>query len=440
MLRTQSLAVPVASHQRLELADQRSVGAESEVGIHPVLDARKPQLFQMRALDHRERLLEVGQRRSAPQRKGFAQLRRGTCGVAASKHRPAVLAEAAEPHDVDRRWVELDRVTGRPRQQDLRRKQLAQLGNVDVHHLHGRIRHLIAPKVLHETLDAHRVVDVKQQSREQRALLAPAERNDGGAVVSLERSEEPELHRCRQRYSAPRAAARGRMASRARRRSAVPLPSSRQVDAVTVSTASAAIGYPAETGHCVRGRSKLVRSERLQRCVRDDRSRTKRTSPDAASMRDHGQVKTSVRRAITSDAEALADLYLRALKAARAYIPTVHTDDEVRWFIVERVIPRMETWVAADSDGELVGMLALDGALVEQLYVEPTLTRRGIGAELLELAKRERPAGLRLWTFEANLGARRFYERHDFSVRDRTDGDNEQGVPDVLYVWDGDGR
>jgi GNAT superfamily N-acetyltransferase len=121
-------------------------------------------------------------------------------------------------------------------------------------------------------------------------------------------------------------------------------------------------------------------------------------------------------------------------------LPTVHTDDEVRWFIVERVIPCMETWVAVDSEGQVVGMLVLDGAWVDQLYVEPTLTGRGIGAELLDLAKRERPAGLRLWAFEANLGARRFYERHHFSARDRTDGDNEQGVPDVLYVWDGYGR
>jgi GNAT superfamily N-acetyltransferase len=166
----------------------------------------------------------------------------------------------------------------------------------------------------------------------------------------------------------------------------------------------------------------------------------RRTCPDAASVRDHRSVMTSVRRATASDAEALADLYLRALNAASAYIPTVHTDDEVRWFIVERVVPRMETWLAVDSEDQPIGMLVLDAAFVDQLYVEPTLTGRGIGTELLELAKRERPAGLRLWTFEANFGARRFYERHDFSARDRTDGDNEQGVPDVLYVWDGDDR
>ncbi len=71
------------------------------------------------------------------------------------------------------------------------------------------------------------------------------------------------------------------------------------------------------------------------------------------------------------------------------------------------------------------------------LYVEPALIGQGIGGELIALAKRERPTGLRLWTFETNVQAQRFYERHGFSLRDRTAGENEEGAPDVLYVWDG---
>ena len=35
-----------------------------------------------------------------------------------------------------------------------------------------------------------------------------------------------------------------------------------------------------------------------------------------------------------------------------------------------------------------------------------------------------------------NTGARRFYERHGFVEAGRTDGrGNEEGVPDVLYVF-----
>jgi ribosomal protein S18 acetylase RimI-like enzyme len=66
------------------------------------------------------------------------------------------------------------------------------------------------------------------------------------------------------------------------------------------------------------------------------------------------------------------------------------------------------------------------------------LTGCGIGSGLVELAKRERPDGLRLWTFASNTGAQRFYEAHGFVEAQRTDGrDNEEGAPDILYVWEG---
>ena len=96
-------------------------------------------------------------------------------------------------------------------------------------------------------------------------------------------------------------------------------------------------------------------------------------------------------------------------------------------------------WIAEDASGGLAGILVLDGPWVDQLYVEPTLTGRGIGTALLNLAKRERRDGLRLWTFASNPGAQRFYERHGFVATHRTDGrDNEERAPDILYVWRGE--
>jgi len=40
-------------------------------------------------------------------------------------------------------------------------------------------------------------------------------------------------------------------------------------------------------------------------------------------------------------------------------------------------------------------MLALDADWIDQLYVDPELTRGGIGAELIGVVERERPDGLR---------------------------------------------
>jgi GNAT superfamily N-acetyltransferase len=115
-----------------------------------------------------------------------------------------------------------------------------------------------------------------------------------------------------------------------------------------------------------------------------------------------------------------------------------HTNEETRSWIARRIIPQTEQWVAESDDGALIGMLVLDNEWVDQLYVEPAFTGEGIGGELIALAKRERPSGLRLWTFESNVRAQRFYERHGFSATDRTAGDNEEGAPAIVYVWDGD--
>jgi GNAT superfamily N-acetyltransferase len=146
------------------------------------------------------------------------------------------------------------------------------------------------------------------------------------------------------------------------------------------------------------------------------------------------------RRGTEADARAAADFLLRARRAALGVIPqTVHSDDDVRAWFASHVVRKSELWLAEDRTGTLCGILVLEGPWVEQLYVEPTMTGGGVGSDLLKLAKRERPEGLRLWTFASNAGAQRFYERHGFVATRRTDGrDNEEGAPDILYEWGGE--
>jgi GNAT superfamily N-acetyltransferase len=160
----------------------------------------------------------------------------------------------------------------------------------------------------------------------------------------------------------------------------------------------------------------------------------------ATACRDDGAMSVSFRRGVEADAGAAADLWLRARKAAVPVIPQpVHDDDDVRAWFASHVVCDSELWVAEDGrGGALVGILVLDGQWLDQLYVEPTMTGRGIGAGLVEAAKRRRPNGLRLRTFASNTGAQRFYERHGFIATERTDGrGNEERAPDILYVWGG---
>lgn len=85
----------------------------------------------------------------------------------------------------------------------------------------------------------------------------------------------------------------------------------------------------------------------------------------------------------------------------------------------------------------LAAMMVLDGEVLDQPYVRPGWTGRGAGSELILLAQSRRPERLSLWTFQSNLGAQRFYERHGFVPVERTDGsNNEERAPDVRYVWE----
>ena len=142
-----------------------------------------------------------------------------------------------------------------------------------------------------------------------------------------------------------------------------------------------------------------------------------------------------IRRALPGEAGSLAALWIRSrVASAPAIPPTIHSDGEVRKWFEEEVLPTCEVWVAGDSQGAMA-LMVLDHEWIDQLYVDPGATRMGIGGALLDHAMRQRPDGLKLWTFQSNLDARRFYENHGFVAIATTTGDNEEHAPDVCYEW-----
>ncbi len=181
---------------------------------------------------------------------------------------------------------------------------------------------------------------------------------------------------------------------------------------------------PAASGGPTDAPGRPVRLEKLE-CDGDVRL-------SACSVVDIGSVV--IRRAVNSDAAAVADVWVRSFAAALPEVRRAHTDQQVRaWF--RDVVPAGGTWVAAVDD-VVVGMMVLDGPELEQLYVDPPWWGRGIGGRLMELAKKHHPTGLSLRTFQVNDRARRFYERHGFVATESTDGHrNEEHEPDVRYIW-----
>ncbi|MGY3233771.1 GNAT superfamily N-acetyltransferase [Bradyrhizobium sp. USDA 4448] len=131
---------------------------------------------------------------------------------------------------------------------------------------------------------------------------------------------------------------------------------------------------------------------------------------------------------------AAAQVHRLAFDQAMPWLVGLHTPDEDRWFYRERVFPTCRVWGRFDDD-ELCGIMAFRDGWIEQLYVLPAAHGRGIGTELLEIAK-SASERLELWSFQRNEPARRFYEARGFTLAEQTDGSrNEEKEPDARYVW-----
>jgi GNAT superfamily N-acetyltransferase len=152
-------------------------------------------------------------------------------------------------------------------------------------------------------------------------------------------------------------------------------------------------------------------------------------------------MKAWLRPTTVNDSRQVANVYLRSRKAFIAFAPAAHSDDEVRKWMANVLIPAGGVMVAVQGPEEsVVGMMALSrrkgAGWIEHLYLEPGVVGLGLGTRFIECAKKTLGSPIRLYTFRANSGARRFYERHGFQCVELTDGaGNEEHCPDMLYEW-----
>src|SRR5215212_4592309 len=142
-----------------------------------------------------------------------------------------------------------------------------------------------------------------------------------------------------------------------------------------------------------------------------------------------------IRPAEARDADAITAVHRTSMREALPYLPDLHTEDEDRVWVANMLLPHQEVWVA-EAGGRVVGVAALDGEMLAQLYILPGEQGQGIGSALLAKAMAHRPAGMRLYAFQRNTRARGVYERRGFVAVEFGDGSgNEEGEPDVLYQW-----
>jgi len=148
-------------------------------------------------------------------------------------------------------------------------------------------------------------------------------------------------------------------------------------------------------------------------------------------------MNVTLRSATQTDATGIADILLASRAAFLPYAPSPHPEHSVRAWVRDVLLPLEDVTVASVAD-QVVGVMAMHRAdeitWITQLYLHPSFVARGIGSRLLARALATAPRPIRLYTFQENSGARRFYERNGFSPVQFTDGGtNEERCPDVLY-------
>jgi putative acetyltransferase len=141
-----------------------------------------------------------------------------------------------------------------------------------------------------------------------------------------------------------------------------------------------------------------------------------------------------LRRAGKSHVKAIAEVFAASRDEAMPWLPVLHTPEEDHAFFAA-VVREQEVWVSV-VDNRVAGFAAIAEGFLNHMYVHPDFQERGIGDALFARAKRSCPHGFRLWVFQQNERARRFYERRGAIVVELTDGSgNEEQTPDALYEW-----
>lgn len=142
-----------------------------------------------------------------------------------------------------------------------------------------------------------------------------------------------------------------------------------------------------------------------------------------------------LRPATPHDLEAITRIFFASRRDAMPWLPELHGHDATVAFFKGIVMPRRAMHVACGDEGQVTGFIAFGDEELEHLYVDPAVHSRGVGTALVKLAQENEPE-LKLWVFQRNQRARRFYEHHGFELVRLTDGaGNEEREPDARYRW-----
>ena len=129
-----------------------------------------------------------------------------------------------------------------------------------------------------------------------------------------------------------------------------------------------------------------------------------------------------IRKANSQDISRIAEIlvFVKRIKFRQIFKDDDYSFGELQVIPVAEKYSRPEildySWVFED-EGIVKGLIHIEGKEVVELYVDYFFQGQGVGAKLLEFAKKEYDVNF-LWAIEKNTDAIRFYEAHGFFVSD----------------------
>ena len=145
-----------------------------------------------------------------------------------------------------------------------------------------------------------------------------------------------------------------------------------------------------------------------------------------------------IRKAAIKDISRIAEILVFV---KRMNYRAIFRDDAVSFGKIQ-VIPVAEQyskpeileniWVY-ETEGIVKGLIRIVEKEVVELYVEHFFQGQGIGAELIEFAKKEHDVKF-LWVLEKNMNAIRFYEAHGFHLTENRE--LEEGTPEYRVMME----
>jgi ribosomal protein S18 acetylase RimI-like enzyme len=117
------------------------------------------------------------------------------------------------------------------------------------------------------------------------------------------------------------------------------------------------------------------------------------------------------------------------------WLPRMQTPEAITAHYQTTVFQERRSFVVT-ADGMVIGVMSLSNdGYISAMCLGRQYRGRGVGTMMINQAKVEFGHEVKVWTFEANVLANAFFSKHGFFSINRTDGDNEEGLPDVLMQW-----